>query len=171
MASNKTEQAGGLSWGWAFLIVALVLTLSGVGIIFYFGRKPDKEKEGKKTAPDTQTDVLGNVVQYTNELRDLIKEAASKGIAVFPQPKEYYDESDTEGWPLQRVFGTELQKEHPYVKDAQQYLVQAKGEKLDIDGAFGSATETAVLKHFGTKTISKQTYNQIIAPYLGKAAA
>lgn len=187
MEGNKFEQSG-LSWGWATIVVLLLLFSGGVATILYMGRKKNDEDaapdEKKADKPDTQTDILGNVVEYVKEkLEDLtVEEAAEKGIAVYPQPEGFYankvgvvvapvSEPDTAGWPLKRVYGSDLHKVNPFVKDAQQYFVNAKGAKLDIDGAFGAATEAAALKYFGTKTISKQNYNGIIAPYLGKPGA
>lgn len=185
MMSNTQQTGGsGLSWGWAAIIVALLLTMGGIGAIFYFGRKKDGDDKKADGDSDTQTDILGNVVEYAKDLVGSlsVEEAAEKGIAIFPQPADYYEQKpstvlgpvsvpDTAGWPLKRVFGSELHKVNPYVKDVQQYFVNAKGAQIDIDGAFGGDTEAAAQKYFGSKTISKQTYNGIIAPYLGKPAA
>lgn len=71
------------------------------------------------------------------------------------------------GFPLKKVSGAELHKTNTFVKNVQQYLNKYKGATLDIDGAFGSETEAAVMKTFGTKTVSKEQYNTVVAPSLG----
>lgn len=73
------------------------------------------------------------------------------------------------GFPLQKVTGAALHVSNPFVKDLQQFLNKSIGADLDIDGAFGSETEAAVMKAFGSKSVSKEQYNTSIAPSLGKS--
>ena len=106
----------------------------------------------------------GGVVDAIAARVDQVKSALSGG--------SQQDTIDTNGsyFPLAQVTGSALHTPNPYVKDLQQYLIKFGGATLDIDGAFGAETEAAVLKAMGTKTITREQYNTIIAPPLGKSA-
>ena len=107
-----------------------------------------------------------SVVNLTNTFTaalDKVKAAVANGA------KEAESASDPANYfPLKQASGSALHTPNPYVKDLQQYLNKFGGASLDLDGAFGSETEAAAIKTLGNPTITREQYNSIIAPPLGK---
>lgn len=154
-------------------VMLLLVVLAIAGGISYLGYKIFKGEISMPGISPPATAIPGSGAPSADESNGASTSIpATQGATQSPSATSSSTEATVSGkkwFPLKRVYGTELHTANPFVKDLQQFLNKFKGMHLDIDGAFGGDTESAVMKAFdGAKEISMSDYNVAIAPHIGK---
>ena len=175
--SEQSTTSGKIGIGTIFLIIlasGFTIGICYAGYKLFMGEPIMPGIFGGKSNPASSSGTEAtNSAQPgdSNTQNEVINKTVPEYIFLHPESQGSASSSfaDAGNWfPLKRVTGSALHTSNPFVKDLQQYLNKFKSAKLDIDGAFGLDTETAVNKAFGTKQVSIAEYNKTIAPLLGK---
>lgn len=172
--ANATSPSIGIPT-WVYVVIGL-LVLTGLGFVGYKLLAPKIEE--KKTDADSSDSKSSTSTTAAS--------SAGLGASIGSQMNAVMTSSNVTpnnpfGWttpnnpfandiyfPLKKVSGEALKKSNPFVVDLQNWLNKSKAAKLTVDGAFGAATESALLKATGKKTMTKEQYNDIVAPALDK---